>query len=72
MRAILNWQHICDICCSRFFSLVKEMITNTAGSTVELEGETDGDTLEVSHGRPRIWKTLLIVFDASRKCPIFL
>ncbi|XP_034806171.1 mitogen-activated protein kinase kinase kinase 15 [Pan paniscus] len=35
--------------CSRFFSLVKEMITNTAGSTVELEGETDGDTLEYEY-----------------------
>uniref|UniRef100_A0A2K5UAK1 mitogen-activated protein kinase kinase kinase n=1 Tax=Macaca fascicularis TaxID=9541 RepID=A0A2K5UAK1_MACFA len=33
----------------RFFSLVKEMITNTAGSTVELEGETDGDTLEYEY-----------------------
>uniref|UniRef100_A0A2K6MIK3 mitogen-activated protein kinase kinase kinase n=1 Tax=Rhinopithecus bieti TaxID=61621 RepID=A0A2K6MIK3_RHIBE len=35
--------------CSRFFSLVREMITNTAGSTVELEGETDGDTLEYEY-----------------------
>uniref|UniRef100_G1RFK1 Mitogen-activated protein kinase kinase kinase 15 n=1 Tax=Nomascus leucogenys TaxID=61853 RepID=G1RFK1_NOMLE len=35
--------------CSRFFSLVKEMITSTAGSTVELEGETDGDTLEYEY-----------------------
>ncbi|KAL4695659.1 hypothetical protein H8959_000754 [Pygathrix nigripes] len=35
--------------CNRFFSLVKEMITNTAGSTVELEGETDGDTLEYEY-----------------------
>ncbi|XP_032962780.1 mitogen-activated protein kinase kinase kinase 15 isoform X1 [Rhinolophus ferrumequinum] len=35
--------------CSRFCSLVKEMITNAAGSTVELEGETDGDTLEYEY-----------------------
>ncbi|XP_003924162.1 mitogen-activated protein kinase kinase kinase 15 [Saimiri boliviensis] len=35
--------------CSRFFSLVKTMITNTAGNTVELEGETDGDTLEYEY-----------------------
>ncbi|XP_032141934.1 mitogen-activated protein kinase kinase kinase 15 [Sapajus apella] len=35
--------------CSRFFSLVKAMITNTAGNTVELEGETDGDTLEYEY-----------------------
>ncbi|XP_008053937.1 mitogen-activated protein kinase kinase kinase 15, partial [Carlito syrichta] len=32
--------------CGRFCSLVKEMITNSVGSTVELEGEIDGDTLE--------------------------
>lgn len=37
------------------------MITNAVGSTVELEGETDGDTLEVSHGRPRTWDKLFIV-----------
>ncbi|XP_078220355.1 mitogen-activated protein kinase kinase kinase 15 [Callithrix jacchus] len=35
--------------CSRFFSLVKAMITNTVGSTVEPEGETDGDTLEYEY-----------------------
>ncbi|XP_057574451.1 mitogen-activated protein kinase kinase kinase 15 [Hippopotamus amphibius kiboko] len=35
--------------CSRFCSLVKEMITNGAGSTVELEGEADGDTLEYEY-----------------------
>uniref|UniRef100_A0A8C6FP92 mitogen-activated protein kinase kinase kinase n=1 Tax=Moschus moschiferus TaxID=68415 RepID=A0A8C6FP92_MOSMO len=35
--------------CSRFCSLVKEMITNGVGSTVELEGETDGDTLEYEY-----------------------
>ncbi|XP_069320189.1 mitogen-activated protein kinase kinase kinase 15 [Eulemur rufifrons] len=34
--------------CSRFCSLVKEMI-NAVGSTVELEGETDGDTLEYEY-----------------------
>ena len=37
------------------------MITSAVGTTVELEGETDGDTLEVSHRRPRMWKKLLIV-----------
>ena len=37
------------------------MITSAVGTTVELEGETDGDTLEVSHRRPRTWKKLLIV-----------
>ncbi|XP_045850849.1 mitogen-activated protein kinase kinase kinase 15 isoform X2 [Meles meles] len=35
--------------CSRFCSLVKEMISNSAGSTVELEGDTDGDTLEYEY-----------------------
>nr|XP_044619414.1 mitogen-activated protein kinase kinase kinase 15 [Equus asinus] len=35
--------------CSRFCFLVKEMITNAVGSTVELEGETDGDTLEYEY-----------------------
>ncbi|XP_014446857.1 mitogen-activated protein kinase kinase kinase 15, partial [Tupaia chinensis] len=35
--------------CSRFCSLVKEMISNTVGSTVELEGEMDGDTLEYEY-----------------------
>ncbi|XP_029785481.1 mitogen-activated protein kinase kinase kinase 15, partial [Suricata suricatta] len=35
--------------CSRFCSLVKEMISNTMGSTVELEGESDGDTLEYEY-----------------------
>uniref|UniRef100_A0A3Q1LNJ3 mitogen-activated protein kinase kinase kinase n=1 Tax=Bos taurus TaxID=9913 RepID=A0A3Q1LNJ3_BOVIN len=33
----------------RFCSLVKEMIANGMGSTVELEGETDGDTLEYEY-----------------------
>ncbi|GAB5584462.1 mitogen-activated protein kinase kinase kinase 15 isoform X1 [Prionailurus iriomotensis] len=37
--------------CSRFCALVKEMISNTMGSTVELEGETDGDTLEYEYDR---------------------
>lgn len=41
--------------------MVKEMITNAVGSTVELEGETDGDTLEVSHRAPRIWENSFIV-----------
>uniref|UniRef100_I3MY00 mitogen-activated protein kinase kinase kinase n=1 Tax=Ictidomys tridecemlineatus TaxID=43179 RepID=I3MY00_ICTTR len=35
--------------CSRFCFLVKEMLTNAAGSTVELEGEADGDTLEYEY-----------------------
>ncbi|XP_042638596.1 mitogen-activated protein kinase kinase kinase 15 [Orycteropus afer afer] len=35
--------------CSRFCSLVKEMLTNTMGNTVEMEGETDGDTLEYEY-----------------------
>ncbi|XP_041595979.1 mitogen-activated protein kinase kinase kinase 15 isoform X2 [Vulpes lagopus] len=35
--------------CSRFCSLVKEMISNAARSTVELEGDTDGDTLEYAY-----------------------
>ncbi|XP_006893888.1 PREDICTED: mitogen-activated protein kinase kinase kinase 15 [Elephantulus edwardii] len=35
--------------CKRFCSLVKEMITNMVGSTVELEGENDGDTLEYEY-----------------------
>ncbi|XP_039103315.1 mitogen-activated protein kinase kinase kinase 15 [Hyaena hyaena] len=35
--------------CSRFCSLVKEMISNTMGSALELEGETDGDTLEYEY-----------------------
>ncbi|XP_036126075.1 mitogen-activated protein kinase kinase kinase 15 [Molossus molossus] len=37
--------------CSRFYSLVKEMITNAVGNTVELEGEFDGDTLEYEYDR---------------------
>ncbi|XP_044525141.1 mitogen-activated protein kinase kinase kinase 15 [Gracilinanus agilis] len=35
--------------CSRFCSLVKEIITDVAGCTVELEGEIDGDTLEYEY-----------------------
>ncbi|XP_045660006.1 LOW QUALITY PROTEIN: mitogen-activated protein kinase kinase kinase 15 [Ursus americanus] len=35
--------------CNRFCSLVKEMISNSVGSTVELEGDTDGDTLEYEY-----------------------
>ncbi|KAM9577802.1 mitogen-activated protein kinase kinase kinase 15 [Trichechus inunguis] len=35
--------------CSRFCSLVKEMMTNIMGSSGELEGETDGDTLEYEY-----------------------
>lgn len=41
--------------------MVKEMIANGMGSTVELEGETDGDTLEVSRRRPGTWKKLFVV-----------
>lgn len=32
----------------RFCSMVKEMISDGTGNSVELEGEGDGDTLEVS------------------------
>ncbi|KAL6068323.1 hypothetical protein STEG23_002934, partial [Scotinomys teguina] len=35
--------------CTRFCSLVKEMLNNGVGSTVELEGEADGDTLEYEY-----------------------
>ncbi|KAM4701882.1 mitogen-activated protein kinase kinase kinase 15 [Discoglossus pictus] len=35
--------------CSRFCTLVKEIITEVVGSTVELEGEADGDTLEYEY-----------------------
>ncbi|XP_060231073.1 mitogen-activated protein kinase kinase kinase 15 [Meriones unguiculatus] len=35
--------------CNRFCSLVKEMLNNGVGSTVELEGETDGDTVEYEY-----------------------
>ncbi|XP_077336868.1 mitogen-activated protein kinase kinase kinase 15 [Lithobates pipiens] len=35
--------------CNRFCSLVKEIITDVVGSTVELEGEADGDTLEYEY-----------------------
>ncbi|XP_056682057.1 mitogen-activated protein kinase kinase kinase 15 [Monodelphis domestica] len=35
--------------CSRFCSLVKEIIADVAGCTVELEGEIDGDTLEYEY-----------------------
>ncbi|KAG7254083.1 hypothetical protein CRUP_023180, partial [Coryphaenoides rupestris] len=37
--------------CARFCSMVKEMISDGSGNAVELEGEGDGDTLEVSVGR---------------------
>lgn len=33
----------------RFCGLVKEILTDAVGSALELEGEIDGDTLEVSH-----------------------
>nr|XP_034972406.1 mitogen-activated protein kinase kinase kinase 15 isoform X3 [Zootoca vivipara] len=35
--------------CSRFCSLVKEILTDAVGSTLELEGEIDGDTLEYEY-----------------------
>nr|XP_014345565.1 PREDICTED: mitogen-activated protein kinase kinase kinase 15 [Latimeria chalumnae] len=35
--------------CSRFCRMVKEIITDAVGSAVELEGETDGDTLEYEY-----------------------
>lgn len=31
----------------RFCGLVKEILSDAVGSTLELEGEIDGDTLEV-------------------------
>lgn len=34
--------------CFSFCSKVKEMISDGTGNAVELEGEGDGDTLEVS------------------------
>lgn len=52
--------------------MVKEMIANGVGSTVELEGETDGDTLEVSRRRPGTWKKLFIVLlKLKKKVPFF-
>ena len=36
------------VCVRRFCSMVKEMISDGTGNAVELEGEGDGDTLEVS------------------------
>ncbi|XP_028935413.1 mitogen-activated protein kinase kinase kinase 15 [Ornithorhynchus anatinus] len=35
--------------CSRFCSLVKEILSDAAGSSVELEGEVDGDNLEYEY-----------------------
>uniref|UniRef100_A0A6I8Q400 mitogen-activated protein kinase kinase kinase n=1 Tax=Xenopus tropicalis TaxID=8364 RepID=A0A6I8Q400_XENTR len=35
--------------CNRFCTLVKEIITDVVGNTVELEGEADGDTLEYEY-----------------------
>ncbi|XP_038246710.1 mitogen-activated protein kinase kinase kinase 15 isoform X2 [Dermochelys coriacea] len=35
--------------CSRFCGLVKEILTDAVGSVLELEGETDGDTLEYEY-----------------------
>ncbi|KAM8977103.1 mitogen-activated protein kinase kinase kinase 15 [Pelodytes ibericus] len=35
--------------CNRFCTLVREIITDIVGSTVELEGEADGDTLEYEY-----------------------
>ena len=39
---------MCVCVCFRFCSMVKEMISDGTGNAVELEGEGDGDTLEVS------------------------
>lgn len=49
---ISSWKDIflwsCAIYCSfRFCGLVKEILSDAVGSTLELEGEIDGDTLEV-------------------------
>ncbi|NXE79374.1 M3K15 kinase, partial [Cochlearius cochlearius] len=35
--------------CSRFCGLVKEILSDAVGSTLELEGEIDGDTLEYEY-----------------------
>ncbi|XP_054830972.1 mitogen-activated protein kinase kinase kinase 15 [Eublepharis macularius] len=35
--------------CNRFCGLVKEFLTDAVGSTLELEGEIDGDTLEYEY-----------------------
>ncbi|KAH0624725.1 hypothetical protein JD844_032468 [Phrynosoma platyrhinos] len=35
--------------CSRFCALVKEILTDAVGNTLELEGEIDGDTLEYEY-----------------------
>uniref|UniRef100_A0A7M4EAC0 mitogen-activated protein kinase kinase kinase n=1 Tax=Crocodylus porosus TaxID=8502 RepID=A0A7M4EAC0_CROPO len=35
--------------CSRFCALVKEMLTDAVGSSLEFEGEIDGDTLEYEY-----------------------
>lgn len=32
----------------RFYALVKEILTDAVGNTLQLEAEIDGDTLEVS------------------------
>ncbi|XP_077003151.1 mitogen-activated protein kinase kinase kinase 15 [Tamandua tetradactyla] len=37
--------------CSRFCSLVKEMINHAVGGAVEFEGETDGDALQYEYDR---------------------
>ncbi|KAJ7396545.1 Mitogen-activated protein kinase kinase kinase 15 [Pitangus sulphuratus] len=38
-----------EIQCSRFCGLVKEILSDGVGSTLELEGEIDGDTLEYEY-----------------------
>ena len=35
---------------------------NVEDNTMEVDGEMDESTLEVSHGRPRTWEKLSIVF----------
>lgn len=54
----------------RFCSLVKEMISDGTGNAVELEGEGDGDTLEVSLWLHNCYKTMfcwckLLVFMSA-------
>lgn len=45
-KAIFLWSS--TIYCSlRFCGLVKEILSDAVGSTLELEGEIDGETLEV-------------------------
>nr|XP_044996375.1 mitogen-activated protein kinase kinase kinase 15 [Jaculus jaculus] len=46
--------------CNRFCSLVKEMLNNGAGSTMELEGEADGETLEYEYDHDANGKRIVL------------